>query len=379
VKVAAWDRAWQAIVTKGDTSWRLTRYGNSSQASFETTSAPGHHSLPGQTPLDDGQWHHLVGAYDGLAKYLYVDGVLEAFAPYADMLNQNDWPVMIGENAEATGRFFNGWIDEVAVYAHTLSPTQVMEHYRAGGGARLAASFNLALPNGIQSVDVSGILDPNGSFCLAATPSSLALPFLSLDKPQIVLARVAGNSPSVQVKGTLNTSFGSLAVSGSIPSNGDYSLLTEATGSLPMGGYNFDFTSALTLKPTALSGSGGVQYGSFTFNGAFSLPKTGDSSFSGSASGSTDWIHFGLNLDLSPGRPDANVSWNASAKYDGATSTFSFKRERPWKSSTNSATTTRPVLMILDSPQMASCRSPWATPPTRIRSGTTSIRSASTS
>ncbi|MBL9128918.1 MAG: LamG domain-containing protein, partial [Verrucomicrobiales bacterium] len=110
VRVAAWTREWQAIVTKGDSSWRLSRYGNTRRLSFDTTSAAGAHSLPGTFAVDDGGWHHVVAVYDGRAKFLYVDGSLDGFALYGETLNRNNAPVMLGENAEARGRYFSGWL-----------------------------------------------------------------------------------------------------------------------------------------------------------------------------------------------------------------------------------------------------------------------------
>lgn len=122
VKVRAWNRDWQAIVAKGDSSWRLSRYSNTGLVSFESTDSIGHRSLPSSVSIDDGTWHHVTGVYVNGIKYLYLDGRLEATDGLrSNPINSNSSPVMIGENDEARGRFFDGNIDDVAFFRRGLS------------------------------------------------------------------------------------------------------------------------------------------------------------------------------------------------------------------------------------------------------------------
>ncbi|NIK60626.1 LamG-like jellyroll fold domain-containing protein [Kribbella shirazensis] len=88
---------------------------------------------------NDGQWHHVVGTYDGTggngSMKLYVDGVLSGSALVGpaslyygwwrvgyDLTNS--WP---GGGATQTGM----GIDEAAVYPYALTPAQVQSHYAA--------------------------------------------------------------------------------------------------------------------------------------------------------------------------------------------------------------------------------------------------------
>jgi hypothetical protein len=139
--VTAWIRTtnlthtWQAIVTKGDSAWRLHRYNNSHVVSFGT-SGFANVDLAGVTPVDDGNWHHVAGVYDGLGnKYLYIDGALDASTNVSGALGSNNFALAIGENAEQTGRVWNGEIDEVRIWDAGLSQNliQTNMHRRLTG------------------------------------------------------------------------------------------------------------------------------------------------------------------------------------------------------------------------------------------------------
>ena len=83
---------WTAIVTKGDSSWRLHRYGGTSAIGFSVTGLSSG-DLAGNRNVDDGQWHHVAGVYDGTNLFLYVDGVLDASAPATGSIARNSCPV----------------------------------------------------------------------------------------------------------------------------------------------------------------------------------------------------------------------------------------------------------------------------------------------
>lgn len=324
IKVNSWSREWQAIVTKGDSAWRLTRYASSSVVSFETSGSTGIHSLPGQTSLADGQWHHVVGVCDGVGKYLYVDGALESFAAYNATLNQNNAPVMIGANSEAPGRNFNGWIDEVAVYGHALSPSDVLNHYLTGGGTGIGASSTLALP-GFQTIDIGGLISGNGGASLVASSPSLGLPFLSFDNPQIVFAKRPGFNGQVQMSGAVTTTAGTLGFAGGVDQSGNYSFEATPTGSFNIAKRSFDYNGTVSLTRTKLSFSATLHYGDFNFAGIYKVEPGPTTSFSGTTSGNTGTLQFGWKPvspptfppSFDPAPPDAKFVWNATAGFDG--------------------------------------------------------------
>jgi hypothetical protein len=80
----------------------------------------------------DYRWHHAVGTYDGTYIRLYVDGALVG-APVMETtpIGYNTSSLFIG-NYDGGALFFNGSIDEVALWGRALSATEVLQLYRRG-------------------------------------------------------------------------------------------------------------------------------------------------------------------------------------------------------------------------------------------------------
>jgi hypothetical protein len=129
IKVTAFDNDYATVMSKGDNAWRLARNLDNDRLEFACTGVTsgsiwGH--IAGSTSVDDGQWHHVAGVYDGSGLYLYIDGVLDAWDAATGFMNTNSYEVYIGENAEATGRLWNGLLDEVRVYSRGLSHGEIV-------------------------------------------------------------------------------------------------------------------------------------------------------------------------------------------------------------------------------------------------------------
>jgi len=107
-------------------------------------------NLAGPNPVDDGQWHQLTGVYDGTnTEFLYVDGYLVAQANNATaraLANGNDF--WIGGDPDAGAyQFFNGKIDEVAIFPTALSARQILYTYSSAlNRTSLQAAVNPAVP-----------------------------------------------------------------------------------------------------------------------------------------------------------------------------------------------------------------------------------------
>jgi len=137
IKVNRFDKEWQAIVTKGDSAWRLQRNQNTGALEFACTglkvpSGSPYGGLYGNKTVDDGKWHHVAGVYDGEKMYIYIDGMVDVSQPASGAIAANDHPVFIGENAEMNGRFWNGLIDDVRVYNCALGQTEITALYNEG-------------------------------------------------------------------------------------------------------------------------------------------------------------------------------------------------------------------------------------------------------
>ena len=84
------------------------------------------------TSIGDGNWHYIVGVYDGTYLKIYVDGVQESSNNIgATTLNSNSNPVIIGSNG-GSSEFWNGLIDEVAIFDIALTAEEIKKRYQAG-------------------------------------------------------------------------------------------------------------------------------------------------------------------------------------------------------------------------------------------------------
>jgi hypothetical protein len=78
-------------------------------------------------------WHHIAGVCDARHLYLYIDGELKETVKLQDRVDlsvSNKWT--IGRNEEFPGqRIFNGYIDQVKVFAAPLTGDEIQEEMKA--------------------------------------------------------------------------------------------------------------------------------------------------------------------------------------------------------------------------------------------------------
>lgn len=130
-------------------------------------------------PLPINQWHFLAATLDSTgALNLYLDGQLVATATGGGhSVTAN--PVCIGESQVFTGRYFQGRIDEVAIYNVALTPSDVTTIYDLGVPPELnikpkGGTVLLTWPTNYPdfSLQTNGVLDsPSGwSTCTTIYP-----------------------------------------------------------------------------------------------------------------------------------------------------------------------------------------------------------------
>ncbi len=140
-RVDQFDAPWQALITKGDNSWRLQRFG-STRCLFAGLSFRGLRDFPkveGITPVDDRRWHLAVGVFEYGNEFdevrLYLDGRLEGSdqRPHdPGYWAGNSYPVRVGDNAQMPGRNFSGLVDELAIFQRAITPEEILRMYQAG-------------------------------------------------------------------------------------------------------------------------------------------------------------------------------------------------------------------------------------------------------
>ncbi len=77
--------------------------------------------------IGSGSWHHVVATYDGSTMRIYVNGVQRANRSLLGSLDTSNSALYLGSSGGYD--YFNGHLDEIAVYAGALSAARVSAHY----------------------------------------------------------------------------------------------------------------------------------------------------------------------------------------------------------------------------------------------------------
>jgi len=119
---------WQTVVAKGDNAWRLARGDDTQTMDFDFTAGGdrGWQAARTASEVPLGEWHHVTATIDTIdGAKIYLDGVLEGTNPDTGGITVGEYPVLIGENAQALNRFWDGLVDDVRIYDQALSAAAV--------------------------------------------------------------------------------------------------------------------------------------------------------------------------------------------------------------------------------------------------------------
>ncbi|MFH1723230.1 MAG: LamG-like jellyroll fold domain-containing protein, partial [Elusimicrobiota bacterium] len=135
---------WAKIVSKPyrTTSWYEPFY-SYGLTFYSSTSRPGLNLTIGGTVRDCfsdqsvtlNEWHHLAGTYDGAQMKIYVDGVLKqtfAISGAIDYATPGIDLILGQRSPYSNGEYFNGSMDEVAVWDRALSAQEILQHFNSG-------------------------------------------------------------------------------------------------------------------------------------------------------------------------------------------------------------------------------------------------------
>ncbi|MEJ2706145.1 MAG: putative Ig domain-containing protein [Anaerolineales bacterium] len=127
----------------GQASWWLGCDGTDNHAAFSLRDNTGTGlRVVGTTPINDGNWHHLVGVRDASAgeNMIYVDGAEETAtsASYSASFASTH-ELNFGYMNANPYYYFPGSIDEIALYDRALSLDEIQDHYNGGDGQSYCA------------------------------------------------------------------------------------------------------------------------------------------------------------------------------------------------------------------------------------------------
>jgi hypothetical protein len=123
---------WRAIVTKGDSAWRLAT--NSSSRGFQFAFSGADRGWLGANTakqVELNEWHYICGTYDKTnGAVIYLDGRPDGTNADKGGIDLDTYNVWIGADSEPMdykpGRYFDGMMDEVRIYNRALSQAEVV-------------------------------------------------------------------------------------------------------------------------------------------------------------------------------------------------------------------------------------------------------------
>jgi hypothetical protein len=252
--------------------------------------------------INDGNWHQLIGVYDGTTQFLYVDGVLVGSATASGGPTSTD-PVRIGGAPDYGNRFFDGNIAQVAILNTALTRAEVQALYAdldtapsvtvsptspttdVGNNVTLTASFSGTPPTSLQWYFINNsAVSNNIAGATNSTYTIVAPPLVDSGFQYGIIAANPYGTNTASVTLTVNDVAAALVLGGDIgPTNAEVytgtpvTYAVKASGSLPI---NYQWT----VNGTPVNGA---------TNSSYTLP----------AACGTQLIQVSFTNDLSAGTP----------------------------------------------------------------------------
>ncbi|MCC7451492.1 MAG: hypothetical protein IT324_29050, partial [Anaerolineae bacterium] len=93
-----------------------------------------------------GRWDYIAMTRSGSTLTLYINGVAVATGTASGSLVTTSNALAIGRKGSLSEAYFNGAIDEVAIYNKALTADQIAAHYNAGQGSAIPTPTNTNTP-----------------------------------------------------------------------------------------------------------------------------------------------------------------------------------------------------------------------------------------
>jgi len=123
----------EGIISKEDV-FILELESDGDEVSFSTYQGTNHRECePSIITIQEGVWTHVAATWDGDVSRVYVNGEQKGVCDHPDgAINSNNNPYYIGFSTWNPNRYFDGGIDEVAVFNQALSAQDIQDHYQKG-------------------------------------------------------------------------------------------------------------------------------------------------------------------------------------------------------------------------------------------------------
>ena len=135
--------------SSGQGGWAINENSNKWRAYIDTTGSGGWVYAESNATITTSQWYHLVAHWDGSTITLYVDGVAQTTTASAATIGYGTITQNATIGSYTSANYFNGKIDEIAIFNYALDSDQILEIYNAtsaGPPAKTADLNTLSTP-----------------------------------------------------------------------------------------------------------------------------------------------------------------------------------------------------------------------------------------
>ena len=157
--------------------------------------------VTGSASVADGKWHHAVVTKDGSTVTLYLDGASVGSTPMTEATYYTNYGgIAIGRDGDYSGSYFNGSLDEVAVYPAALSAARVSTHYQlgvsGGTGATTAYTYYGGTETRTNPCPAGGSANQAGLLKLSTGPGPNAIVHEQIydSRGRVVASRMVGDA-----------------------------------------------------------------------------------------------------------------------------------------------------------------------------------------
>jgi PKD repeat protein len=148
------------------TTDRHTYMNTSGTVSFGVNNTASRITITTTKRYNDGQWHYFAGSMSPSGMAFYLDGQLVGTnAATTNGQSYTGYWRVGGDAAWSGANYFNGSIDDVAIYPTALSAAQVAQHYAAASATNKVptAAFTASTSNLTANLDATTSSDPDGT------------------------------------------------------------------------------------------------------------------------------------------------------------------------------------------------------------------------
>lgn len=290
VTVASFTVAWQAIIAKGDSTYRMSRESSNNYACFAKNAG-----IEGtNTSAIDSGFHHVAGTFNSsVGMYGYTDGAAGSLNADLTAINSTADVLCIGRNTAYITRDWNGYIGEVKISTVARSASwNTTEYNTTINFASFASSTTVTLSASVTAELVGWWMFEEGSGTSTIDSSYKLNHGTSSGAPAYVAGRLGPYALNL---------VGASSQYVTLPSG--FATLLAATTSFTFAGWVYNNSSGTWARIFDF-GTGTTVYMFLTVNSNTGVPRFaittsssgGEQGVSGTASFPAGWNHIAVTL-----------------------------------------------------------------------------------